>query len=462
MHMQQIRPSVLLVDDDPALAGAIEECLEGAYEFRSVLDAGEARKALRDRRFACILLDLTLPGEDGLSFLRRLREEGDPTPVVVLTASNRAAPAIEALRLGISDYLTKPYDVGELRKAVERAVASAPPGWSPNLFPEIWNGVLAGSPAMREVVEQARTFARTNTRILLLGETGAGKGALARAIHLESGRDGPFVAVNCAALPAPLLEDELFGHARGAFTGADRSTDGLFRAARGGTLFLDEIDGLPVDLQVKVLRAIESGCIRRVGETQDEPVDARILSATNRDLQAAIAAGRFRPDLYFRLAVTEIVVPPLRGRPEDILVLVHRFLSQKAAAAGKKIVAFEPGVMERLQAYAWPGNVRELESEMERVVCRTTTMRFTRDLLSPAVAGAAPATPAVVAKAAGASPREQAKNDGERKTLVETLEQSGWNVTRAAGQLCMSRSTLHRRMSVLGIDRPPRRGKRPA
>jgi DNA-binding NtrC family response regulator len=382
-----MKPKILIVDNDAELVSVLQRHLE--HEDRAVTTAAggaEAQAALAREEFAVVLTDLVMDGVDGLAVLQEAQRAQPRARVVVMTAFGTIESAIDAMRRGAYDYLTKPFRLAELSVVVQRAIEERQlRDENRRLRAEVerqygFDNIVGRSKAMREVFEQIRVVAETDTTVLLLGESGVGKELVARAIHWHGARrDKPFVAVNCAAIPETLLESELFGHEKGAFTGADRKRRGLFLEAQGGTLFLDEIAEMPPPLQVKLLRAIQDRTIRPVGATEEIAVDLRLLSATNRDLLAQVRSGRFREDLYYRLAVIPIRIPSLRERPEDIPLLAEAFQKRAAAALGKTVDGFDEEAMKWLIGHRWPGNVRELENTVERALTLARGRIITRD-----------------------------------------------------------------------------------
>lgn len=367
---------VLVIDDDSGLRRALTLILEdGGYQVDLASDGRDGMERARNGRPDMILSDVRMPGIDGLDLVEQLRASGVTTPVVVMTAYGSMDLAVEAVRRGASDYLAKPFGAQDvlltLRKVEERFnllrvdEEEEPASGGRRRF----GALLAASPRMVEVAEMALKVARHPTSVLVQGPTGTGKELLARLIHDNSQRSSaPFVAVNCGAIPDTLLESEFFGVMKGAFTGAERDRPGLFEAASGGTLFLDELGELPENLQVKLLRALQEGTVRRLGSDQEAQVDVRVIGATNRRLLDEVADGRFREDLYYRLAVVTLEVPPLRDRPEDLEILIRHFLESRARRLGVEVPEVSEGAMAVLRVHRWPGNVRELENVLERAL----------------------------------------------------------------------------------------------
>jgi len=448
---------ILIVDDDEALRESLALVLAAeSYEVLAAAD-GEAALALLEKGPADVVLcDLRMPGVDGLELLPQLARRLPGATLILMSAHGGPDLAIEAMQRGAYDYLAKPFAPSEallairkarererlrrenalLRRDVQRAVGERP--------------IVAASQGMIEVLELVERAAEFKSTVLLTGESGTGKEVLARAIHAQSPRRGEaFVAVNCAAIPENLLESELFGHARGAFTGADRARRGLFVEADGGTLFLDEIGELPLALQAKLLRALQEEEVRPVGESKPRHVDVRVLAATARDLEGEVRSGRFREDLFYRLDVLRVRVPPLRERREDIPLLVDHFLASFAAALGKPVRELADDALAKLVAYPWPGNVRELENVIERAVILVRGERIgTRDL-PPNVT--APAREAPPGGAADFSLRE-ARRACETQAIERALAATNGNRTHAARLLGISHRALLYKLKEYGLQ----------
>src|SRR6202162_755411 len=364
--------TILIVDDEPAARYGLRRALESKYRIAEADSAEAARDALLTEKPDLVLLDVVLPGQDGLSFLKILRDQGSTMPVLMISALDAAKTAVDALRLGAADYLVKGFELDELRQRVANLLKLASleeenSSLRRQLVTEGQFGAMIGrSEEMRRAFEIADRVAPTDSTVLILGESGTGKDLLAQEIHARSPRAGKaFVAVNCAALPETLIESELFGYERGAFTGAAQQKKGKFELASGGTLFLDEIGDMNPVTQAKVLRALENRTIERLGGTQPIPVDVRVISATHRNLGAEIRAGKFREDLFYRLRVVTLELPPLRAHKEDITLLAETFLSQLNARHNRK-ARLDSAAIELLARYDWPGNVRELRNALER------------------------------------------------------------------------------------------------
>jgi two-component system, NtrC family, response regulator AtoC len=457
--------TVLIVDDERTLARAIKAFLaESGYEAEVAGDGEQALRLLESLRPDVVFSDVRLPGMTGIELLRRIREFDAAIPVVIMTAYGTIEGAVEAVKLGAFDYLKKPVDLEELKLLADRARETSQLKQELSYYrsraaqPVRFGEVIGQSPAIRGVLEQARQIAALEETppVLIVGETGTGKGLVARTIHASSPRSArPFIEVNCTALPATLMEAELFGHERGAFTDAKESKLGLFEAAEGGFLFLDEVGDIELSLQGKLLKAVEERSVRRVGGIRDRRIDVRILAASNRDLEKDAQGERFRRDLYFRLAVIILRLPPLRERGEDILFLAEHFLRRFNAKYGKAAHGFDPRARERLLAYPWPGNVRELSHVMERAVLWSRGDLLGSEHLSLEIP-AAPAEPAPQADGRGDSeslPPPGTDLESWERTLIErALRESDGNQTRAAQRLGISRDTLRYRLKKYGIQ----------
>jgi two-component system response regulator HydG len=366
--------AILVVDDEPEMVALLRRQIEASgWSVTTATSGSDALAEMARQGFDVILTDLVMEGVDGLAILREARRGDGHARVILMTAFGSLETAISAMREGAYDYLTKPFKLEEVTLAVERALEDQRlREENRRLKTQVEQrlsveNILGRSAAMQAVFEQIRAVSASDASVLLLGESGTGKELVAHAIHHESARrDGPFVAVNCAAIPETLLESELFGHEKGAFTGADRKRRGLFVEASGGTLFLDEVGDIPLGLQVKLLRVLQDRVVRPVGGSQEIRLDLRVISATHRDLAALVSDGKFRDDLYYRLAVIPIRLPSLRERPDDIMLLAHRFLDRAAEAIGKRLDGFDAEASAWLLRHRWPGNVRELENVVER------------------------------------------------------------------------------------------------
>ncbi len=388
-----MKPKILVVDDDPSLREFLEIFLASeGYRVESSEDGDGALSALEAGDIDCVLSDIKMPGMDGVSLLKEIKARWPKLPVILITAFASLDSAVEAMREGAWDYVTKPFQIDELKGIIERALDSTeeahqghPSGQlhSDETMPFTLGRMVAKSPKMKKIFELIPRVASSPSSVLITGESGTGKELIARALHnLGSRRDYPFVVVNCGGIPENLLESELFGYVKGAFTGADRDKEGLFMRAHRGTIFLDEVGELPLPLQVKLLRVLQEKAFCPLGSTEEKSVDVRIIAATNRDLEVEVMEGRFREDLYYRLNVIHIHVPPLRERPEDIPILVQYFLEKYSKEQGKPVQGISSYAMEALKNYPFPGNVRELENIVERSVALSSTNLILPESLS--------------------------------------------------------------------------------
>jgi two-component system, NtrC family, response regulator AtoC len=451
------RIRVLVVDDDNLLRKLVADQLSRSdFEAASAASATQALESLREADFDVVLLDIMMPGLSGLEALREIRKFEDPPEVVMLTADTSLATGIEAMRHGAYDYLTKPATLDEMevviRKADEkrrlvkqnaslRAVAR-PATQGDEVLP-----IVHQNSAMVAVIAQSETAARTDSTILLTGESGTGKDVLARFIHSKSARrDMPIILVNCGALPETLFESEFFGHERGAFTGASSLRRGLLEAADGSTLFLDEIGDLPLVMQVKLLHFLEQGRFRRVGSTRGQRADVRIIAATNRNLAAEVERQRFRADLYYRLNVVSLHVPPLRERQEDIPQLIEYFLGIYRQRFNRPKLDVSAEARQRLQTYAWPGNVRELRNCLERAAAISLTDTIEASQIPFLSAGNGAGPPARRAAAAAPQLAPVTLEEIEREHILRVLKESDGNRERAAAILGISSRTLYRKL----------------
>ena len=450
--------SILVVDDDQAHRGMLRTMLRSwGYAVSEAADGDEALNLVRERAFDAVLTDVRMARMDGIHTLKSVLEYNPALPVVLMTAYSSVETAVEALRLGAYDYLVKPLDFEilrhTLRQAIEHSRLSVENRELRRQLSEAAArpGILGRSPAMLDMQETIATVAPTEATVLITGESGTGKELVARALHSGSARaDKPMVTVNCAALAENLLESELFGHEKGSFTGADRRREGRFVQANGGTLFLDEIGEMPLPLQAKLLRALQEGEVQRVGSDAPLTVDVRVLAATNRDLREEVARRRFREDLYFRLNVISLEVPPLRDRGEDIPVLAAHFLERFAGRNRKSIRGFSPQAVDSLLRYAWPGNVRELENAVERAVILCNGDLITRRELPAAITEAA--SPEEASSAAVGALAGLPLDELERRAIGETLRCTGDNKSEAARQLGITRATLHNKLRKYGLE----------
>jgi DNA-binding NtrC family response regulator len=437
--------SILVVDDEEVVRDSLASWLEeDGYQVDTAADGQAALAKLKEQAYSILLVDLKMPGIDGLQVLAQARGMQPDASVIIMTAFATVDTAVQAMKQGAYDYLVKPFEPEELSLMVGKLTNTQTLQRENVLLRKAlkrqfeFKDMVSKSPKMEAVFELARTAAKSHSTVLILGESGTGKEVLARAIHSESLRkDGPFVGVSCAALTESLLESELFGHEKGAFTGATGSARGKFEIAAGGTLFLDEIGDISTKLQLDLLRVLDAREFRRVGGTQLIKTDVRVIAATNRDLKKLVESGTFREDLYYRLNVIPVTLPPLRERKEDVPLLVEHFLAQLRVEMRKPLEAVSADALEMLMAHDWPGNVRELRNILERgaVLARgpiITPMQL--DLAPPTGPGTAPGETA------------DSLREVERKHIVVTLKQHDWNITRSAKALGIDRVTLYNKI----------------
>jgi len=441
---------IVIVDDEPNIGPSLELILKReGYSVTICKSVKEFERTFSGRRPAAYLLDVRLPDGNGIDLLRFLRQNEDHAPVIMISGHGTIADAVEATRNGAFDFLEKPLSRDRVLLALKNAIEQAQLKKENARFREIVGDrprMIGSSAAFLHAVEQASRVAKSDARVLLLGESGTGKEMLAAHIHSESPyNEGPFVKVNCAAIPVDLIESELFGHEKGAFTGAVSSRRGKFEVADGGTLFLDEIGDLRESSQAKLLRVLQEGEFQRVGGEKTIRVNVRVISATNRDLSQMATRGAFREDLYYRLSVVPIRVPALRDRPEDIPALAEYALEEFCSRNNFKPKQFEEGVLAILSAYAWPGNVRELRNTVERMA-----------ILSPGDTLPIESIPSEIQSVPSVGSRSvlhETRDTAERERILQALEQTDWNVSAAARILNIERTNLHKRLRVLGLER---------
>jgi DNA-binding NtrC family response regulator len=461
-------PHVLIVDDELNIRRVLSAMLKReGYEVTAAADGEQALAVLQKTPVHVVVTDMVMPRLGGLELLARISADLPDIPVIVITAHGTVDSAVQALKAGAFDYITKPFEQEELKKVIAKA-ARAHDLERQNVHGPTAAGekppLVGESPSMRQVYEIVSKVADSPSTVLITGESGTGKELIARELHRGSARrDKSLIKVNCAAIPKDLVESELFGYERGAFTGAVGSKPGRFELADGGSLFLDEIGEVPLEMQVKLLRAIQESEFERVGGIKTLHVDVRLIAATNRDLKALIADGRFREDLYYRLAVVPISLPPLRERKEDIPLLVQHFIAKYNQRLGKRVERIDDEALQMLMSYAWPGNIRELENLMERsvlfadgaIIHGASLPDALRDRAAgPPVPIAAVGPLGAIAAPSGASMKEivrQAQADLERELIARALEETGHNVTRAAKRLQISRKSLQVKMKELGL-----------
>ncbi len=469
-------PKILIVDDEEAARYGMARALKN-YLVTEAASVEAARQSIAKSRPDLILLDNNLPGASGLEYIQELSTADNSPPVVMITAHGSERMAIAAIKAGAYDYLAKPFDVDELRLVVKNALeASGLRRENERLRAELKaargvGDLLGASDGMRRVYDLINKVAATDVTVLIRGESGAGKELVARAIHEQSShrRDGDFIAMNCAALPSELIESELFGHEKGAFTGAAGQRKGKFELASGGTVFLDEIGDMSLNTQAKLLRVLEERKIERLGGSHSIPINVRVISATNRDLAVAVAEEKFRADLYYRLRVVQIDLPPLRDRREDIPMLAENFLQTYAKRYQLKCVEIGPEAMKRLVAYDWPGNVRELRNAIERSAVLADGKSLLPDDLPEEIKTAQSpqratetfqrSTPGKAEESTDILPIpylddfREARREFERAYIERVLTETGGNVTRAAERVGMHRQSLQQKLKDLGLTR---------
>lgn len=436
---------LLLVDDDTGLLRLLSMRLKASgYAVSTAETAEAALLRLAVERFSLVVCDVRLPDRDGLSLFGDIRHQHPALPVILLTAHGTIPDAVEATSQGVSGYVTKPFDSAVLLAQISRALEHATPPGASAAIDEAWRAdLISHSARMNTLLDEARLIAASDASVLIRGQSGTGKELLARAIHRASPRAAePFIAINCGAIPEALLESELFGHERGAFTGATVRHTGLFRAAHGGTLFLDEIGDMPLALQVKLLRVLQERAVRPVGATQAEPIDVRIVSATHCDLDAALDQGQFREDLYYRINVVSLVLPSLDERREDIPLLADHFLRTLAKKYGKHLTGFAPDALEALATASWAGNVRQLQNVVEQACALATTALVPRALVDRALR----------VKPMEALGYAEAKQRFERNYLVQLLKLTAGNVSDAARIAGRNRTEFYRLLQRCGLD----------
>lgn len=437
------QPLILLVDDDPDILQLLSMRLNASgYRVTTASSGEEALASLDREQAAAVVTDLRMEPMDGMALFTHIQKSWPNVPVIMLTAHGSIREAVEATQQGLFSFLTKPIDNRELRQVLDQALelgglgATPKAGWS--------DAIVTRSELMFKRLEQARRLARSDINVLIGGESGTGKELLAQAVHNASARsEQPFIAVNCGAIPAELLESELFGHVKGAFTGATHNRDGLFLAADGGTLFLDEIGDMPLNLQVKLLRVLQERKIRPLGSSADQPIDVRIISATHRDLEQAIAEQGFREDLFYRLNVAQLALPPLRERKEDIPLLARSFLEDIARRTGDTVRQLSPGGQRMLLQFDWPGNIRQLRNVIEQLVALSPSPLIPEPMIAEVLPEQE--SPALV-------PLKEAKRQFERDYVVRILRMTGGNITEAARLAGRNRSDFHKIMKRHELD----------
>jgi len=450
---------ILIVDDDRGQRKSLSLILgDAGYEVRTADDGEEGLEKALAERPDIVLCDVRMPKKDGMAFLREYRAGGGEGLVLVMTAYGSMELAMQAMKLGAYDYLPKPFGAEEvlltIRKAEEREQLRKEVG---RLRSEVraerrFGDIVAKTPAMVRALEMAEKVARHPSPVLISGASGTGKELVARLIHRESVRkDGPFVPVNCGAIPETLLESEFFGYVKGAFTGADKDREGLFEAADGGTLFLDEVGELPLNLQVKLLRSLQEGEIRRLGGSDSQEVDVRVIAASNRDLEGMVGQGTFREDLYYRLAVVPIHLPPLRRRVDEIPDLVHHFLEQHRERLGVRVDAVAPDAMKVLLSYSWPGNIRELENLLERLAVLSEETEIRVEDLPEDIRHPNPERAPLEFSDDDLSVKRHGA-ELEKVLIQRAMERTGGNKTQAAELLELSPRALRYKIRDYGLE----------
>lgn len=457
------QPHILVIDDEPHNTEALILLLEKeGYKIDSAASGEEALDILEKRPFEIVLTDLFLPGVSGIDILKKVKEDAPQTNVIVVTGQASAETAVEAMKEGAFDYITKPFNFEKLKiqvaKAAEKSALVAE-----NVFLRQqlrgkykFNNIIGTSMPMQQVFTRMEKILHTESTVLILGESGTGKELVAHALHYNGQRkDKPFVAINCGAIPGELLESELFGHTKGSFTGAVSDKPGKFEVANGGTLFLDEIGTMPLHLQSKLLRVLQEQEIERVGSSRSIKLNVRLISATNSKIEENVREGLFREDLYYRLNVIPIVLPPLRERREDIALLARHFLQKSSKEMNRSGMALSPGAIFALEEYNWPGNVREMENVIERTVALTDGDTITPRDLPPNIGGsdhiAQPGPLSTLHLTENGLDMPRAVNEIESRLIIEALEMTGGVKARAASLLGINRTTLVEKIKRLGL-----------
>jgi two-component system response regulator AtoC len=465
-HVYRPHPVVLVIDDEPGVRESLREILKHDFEVLEAEDGAAGLELVRSRRVDVTMLDVRLPGERGPVVLPKILALDDSVAVILMTAVPDVRAAVDAIKAGAYDYIVKPFDVDEIhllvRQAAQQRVLEREVCY---LRAELdrahgFDSLVGRHPAMVRLYEQIAQVSQTHATVLVTGESGTGKELVARAVHRQSARrDAPFVAVNVAAIPDGLFESEMFGHEKGAFTGAHARKLGRFELAHGGTLFLDEVGSLRVDLQAKLLRALQEREVERLGGTKTIPVDVRVIAATNVDLRSLVRARAFREDLYYRLNVATLSIPPLRERKDDIAILVEHFIRKYAREFKKDVRGISRGALPSLAAYDWPGNVRELENVIERSVALATraVIRLDDLPLDLAIHDEPARGPAGAPQSLPLSLKE-ARDRFEQVYILRALERENWNQSRAARSLGVHRNTLLARLAGWGIRRDDESG----
>lgn len=452
---------ILIVDDDLGGREALRMILKDTYDVIPAENGTEAIKAFGDQKVDAVILDIVMPDIDGIEVLRRMKEEDTLIPVIMVTATQSVKTAVDAMKLGAFDYITKPYDMNEIKLVVEKAMQSRVMMNELNyLRSEVkkaysFENIIGDSSVMRAVFEVIRKVKDTDSTVLIAGESGTGKELIARAIHFSGARkEKPFIVVHCAAIPSTLLESELFGHEKGAFTGADQRKLGKFELADTGTIFLDEIGEMDPAIQAKMLRVLQEQEISRVGGTKPIKIDVRVVTATNRDLKKAVQEGKFREDLYYRINVVPIQVPPLRDRREDISALANFFFDKYKKEISSKVHGISPEALKAMKEYSWPGNVRELENLIERLLTLTNHSSILVEDLQFISKDEQGDTHSLPEAGMGENVNlGEATARFEKEIILDALEKSNWIASQAARRLGTTRRILKYRMDQLGIEK---------
>lgn len=452
--MSHAKPTLLVVDDKRNMVRLMAKVMGDTAIVRTAECGADAVRILGEEAVDVVLCDLRMPDMDGLEVLRKCKQLRPRAVFVLMTAYATVDTAVHALKLGADDYLTKPFEPQAARDVLVRALARADTGHPQASGPEVLPGLVARSPVMRELAELVRRLADSDATTLVLGETGTGKERVARALHsLGPRRDERFVALNCAAVPVDLLESELFGHCKGAFTGATRDRKGLFEEASGGSLFLDEIGDMRLSLQAKLTRVLEERAVRRVGEASERPVDVRVIAATHRNLEAMVAAGTFRKDLWYRLNVALVRLPPLRDRSQDIEILARHFLEQQVERnPNRRARRFSSAAQASMQSFAWPGNVRQLQAAVERACVVAGEHEIQLGDLPPELGATSETSDPSLLEGTWAQALDRGRAEYGRRYLVALMRRFEGRVAQAANHAGVERESFYRLLRKYGVD----------
>jgi DNA-binding NtrC family response regulator len=454
------RAKILLIEDEEPTREALILLLKSSFSIKGTDSGTEGLRLMETERFDIVISDLFLPDMSGIDILKKIKDSSPHTEVILITGHASAETAVRAMKEGAFDYITKPLNIDELRIIIDKAVEKHRLV-NENVYLKKqlrdkyeFTNIIGSSPAMQHVFSRMKRIIKTDSTVLILGESGTGKELVAKAVHFNGARrDKPFIAVNCSAIPENLLESELFGHTKGSFTGAIRDKIGKFEAANNGTIFLDEIGTLPMHLQTKLLRVLQEEEVERIGSNRPIKLDVRVISATNVDLENEVSRDNFRDDLYYRLNVIPITIPPLRERTEDILPLIRHFLKKNCMEMHRRIMSIDKEAIEALELYHWPGNVRELENVMERTVALTDGEQITLHDLPPNISRAyAEREESSTRVTENGVDLVKTINDIERKMIGEAMELAQGVKARAAAMLKLNRTTLVEKMKRLGME----------